>query len=107
MENADNACACAGERLLRRGCICCPYNEIRWQKALPTRALTSDVSIGDAATWAKILTNSGIREWICNTFKNGQTWLGRIILLQREQQNKESQISKKKQLPVDWMRIQE
>lgn len=63
--NAARALACIGGRLLKRGCICWPYREIKWEKALPTRALTSEVSSGDTTTWAKRLTNSGTRERIC------------------------------------------
>ena len=60
-----NAFACVGERLPKRGCICWPYIDNRWAKALPISPFTSGVSSGDIATCAKTLTKSGTRGAIC------------------------------------------
>lgn len=62
---AAKALACVGERLLNRGCICWPYIDNKWAKALPIWALTSGVSTGDKATCAKTLTRSGTKGAIC------------------------------------------
>lgn len=66
---AAKALACVGERLLKMGCIWCPYRDIRCEKALPILDLASEVSSGDTATWAKIFTNSGTRDSICFEIK--------------------------------------
>lgn len=65
LAKAANELAWTGERELSMGCIWCPYAETKWEKAIPIWVLTSSLSNGDIATWAKILTTSGTKGSIC------------------------------------------